>query len=103
MKLAFLLHDKLHSQWHLPLSLPSPRAGASKAGATRGRGIKSEGSCALYATLGFPSGGFDFAKATIQNIECLVQLGLSDRQRRCERQDVAHGDFEIQPALQRGI
>ena len=36
MKPAFLYMVACHSPWHLPLSLPSPRAGASKLGATRG-------------------------------------------------------------------
>src|ERR671922_2932773 len=43
-----------HFQWHLPLTLPSPRAGASKAGATRGERDKGEGTCTFYATLGLP-------------------------------------------------
>jgi len=45
-----------HFQWHLPLTLPSPRAGASKVGATRGErdegGMKGEGTCAFNATFG---------------------------------------------------
>jgi len=36
MQLAVLFHEELAFTGHLPLSLPSPRAGASKAGATRG-------------------------------------------------------------------
>jgi len=41
-----------HSQWHLPLSLPSPRAGASKAGSKRGERDQRWGVCGFYATLG---------------------------------------------------
>ena len=32
-----------HFQWNLPLTLPSPRAGANKAGTTRGERIKVRG------------------------------------------------------------
>src|SRR5918996_4436001 len=41
-----------HFQWDLPLTLPSPRDGANKAGATRGERMKGEGTCVFYATLG---------------------------------------------------
>src|SRR5919109_3383259 len=42
-----------HFQWDLPLSLPSPRAGATRLVQRAARGMKGEGSCTFYATSGF--------------------------------------------------
>ena len=50
-----------HLQWLLPLTLPSPRAGASKAGATARGEDKGEGTCAFYATLGLTQVSIDSA------------------------------------------
>src|ERR671923_650984 len=47
-----------HFQWNLPLTLPSPRDRANKAGTTRGERMKGEGTCVFYATLGIIQGGF---------------------------------------------
>src|SRR5919109_1019363 len=49
---CFCCMTTFHFQWNLPLTLPSPRDGANKAGATRGERMKGEGTCAYYATLG---------------------------------------------------
>ena len=44
-----------HFQWHLPLTLPSPRAGTRKAGATRGERIKGRGHARFMQRQGEPS------------------------------------------------
>src|SRR5438876_12080138 len=50
-----------HFRWDLPLSLPSPYPLPAPVQARlvqrAGRGIKGEGSCAFYATLGLRWGG----------------------------------------------
>src|ERR671924_1235854 len=51
----FCCMTTFHFQWDLPLTLPSPRAGANKAGATRGERMKGAGTCTFYATLGSPN------------------------------------------------
>jgi tetratricopeptide (TPR) repeat protein len=56
MKLAFLLHDEILLAVALaPLSLPSPRAGATRLVQRRGERVEGEGACAFYAKLGFAS------------------------------------------------
>src|ERR687891_1960061 len=49
----FCCMTTFHFKWDLPLTLPSPRDGANKAGASRGERMKGEGTCVFYATSGF--------------------------------------------------